>query len=100
MNVKKPPLVIKEKTTEQPDNNGTTRPKNPRANTLPTEGFVLEVDGKFKSEYESSAAAMKVGLELKTNYPHIQVKVYDAKEQTRTPVELSEQSEKKAKSAS
>jgi hypothetical protein len=92
MNVKKPPLVIKEKTTEQPDNNGTTRPKNPRANTLPTEGFVLEVDGKFKSEYENSEAAMKVGLELKKKYPNIQVKVYDAKERTRTPIELSEQS--------
>ena len=43
---------------------------------------------------------MKAGLELKTKYPHIQVKVYDAKEQTRTPVELSEQSEKNAESAS
>jgi len=25
-----------------------TRPKNPSANVLPTEGFVLEIDGKFK----------------------------------------------------
>src|ERR1035438_6499759 len=85
---------MKEKPTEGPANNGTTRPKNSPANLRPTEGYILEVDGKFKSEYESSAAAMKVGLELKTKYPHIQVKVYDAKEQTRTPVELSEQSEK------
>jgi len=114
MNVKKSPLVMKEKATEQPTNNGTTRPKNPLANVLmtkpkplsddvsatrpknppsnvrPTEGYILEVDGKFKSEYESSAAAMKVGLELKKKYPHIQVKVYDAKERTWTPVELSE----------
>jgi hypothetical protein len=50
---------------------------------------ILEVDGKFKSEYETSAAAMKVGLELKTKYPHIQVKVYDAKERSRTAIELS-----------
>jgi hypothetical protein len=90
MNVKKPPLVMKEKPTEQPANNGTTRPKNPSANLRPTEGYILEVDGKFKSEYESSAAAMKVGLELKKKYPQIQVKVYDAKERTWTPVELSE----------
>ena len=90
MNVKKPPLVMKEKTTEEPASSGTTRPKNLSANVLPTEGYVLEVDGKFKSEYESSAAAMKVGLELKTKYPQIQVKVYDAKERTWTPVELSE----------
>jgi hypothetical protein len=90
MNVKKPPLVMKEKATEQPANNGTTRPKNPLANIRPTEGHVLEVDGKFKSEYETSAVAMKVGLELKKKYPLIQVKVYDAKERTRTLVELPE----------
>jgi hypothetical protein len=91
MNVKKPPLVMKEKATEQPANNGTTRPKNTSANLRPTEGYILEVDGKFKSEYENSAAAMKVGLELKKKYPQIQVRVYDAKERTRTPVELSEE---------
>ena len=91
MNVKKPPLVMKEKTTEQPANNGTTRPKNTSANARPTDGYILEVDGKFKSKYESAAAAMKVSLELKKKYPLIQVKVYDAKERTRTPVELSEE---------
>ena len=90
MNVKKPPLVIKEKATGQPANNGTTRPKNTPANLRPTEGYILEVDGKFKSEYENSEAALKVGLELKKTYPHIQVKVYDAKVRTWTPVELSE----------
>ena len=67
-----------------------TRPKNPSANILPSEGYVLEIDGKFKSEYETSEAAMKVGLELKQKYPQIQVKVYDAKGRTRTPVELSQ----------
>ena len=90
MNVKRPPLVMKEKATEQPANNGTTRPKNTSANLRPTEGYILEIDGKFKSEYENSEAALKVGLELKKKYPHIQVKVYDAKERTWTPVELSE----------
>jgi hypothetical protein len=90
MNVKKPSLVMKEKPTEQPANNGTTRPKNPSANARPTEGYILEVDGKFKSEYENSEAALKVGLEIRKKYPQIQVKVYDAKEQTWTPVELSE----------
>jgi hypothetical protein len=33
---------------------------------------------------------MKAGLELKTKYPQIQVKVYDAKERTRTLVNLPE----------
>ena len=90
MNVKKSPLVMKEKTTEQPANNGTTRPKNPSVNIRPTEGYVLEIDGKFKSEYATTEQAVKAGLELKKQYPHIQIKVYDAKERTRTPVELSE----------
>jgi hypothetical protein len=80
------------------DDVSSTRPKNPSANILPADGYVLEVDGKFKSEFESSAAAMKAGLELKKKYPQIQVKVYDAKERTRTLVELSEQSDKKAAS--
>ena len=90
MNVKKPPLAIKEKPIEQPENNGTTRPKNPPANVLPTEGYVIEVDGKFKSEYETAAQATKAGLELKKKYPQIQVKVYDAKKRTRALVNLSE----------
>jgi hypothetical protein len=95
VNVKKPPLVMKEKATEQPANNGTTRPKNPSAKVRPTEGFVLEIDGKFKSDYKTSEEAMKAGLELKKKFPYIQVIVYGAKERTRTLVGLSEQSEKK-----
>ena len=38
MNVKKSPLAMKEPAGEQTANNGTTRPKNPPANTRPTEG--------------------------------------------------------------
>ena len=90
MNVKKPTRAMKEPADELHANNGTTRPKNPPANILPTVGYILEVDGKLKKDYESSEAAMKASLELKKKYPHIQVKVYDAKERTRTPVELSE----------
>jgi hypothetical protein len=90
MNVKKPTLAIKETTVDQPANNGTTRPKNPSANVLPTEGFVLEIDGKFKSEYKASADAMKAGVELKKKFPFIQVIVYDAKERTRTLVKIPE----------
>jgi hypothetical protein len=95
MKMKKLPLVMKETAGEQTASNGTTRPKNPSANVLPTEGYALEVDGKFKSEYKSSEVALKAGLELKKKYPHIQVRVHDAKERTRTPIELSELSEKK-----
>ena len=77
---------------EQPASNGTTRPKNLSANKVPSEGYVLEIDGKFKTEFETSEAAMKAALELKKNYPQIQVNVYDAKEHARTLVELTEKS--------
>jgi hypothetical protein len=90
MNVKKPTLAMKERAGEQPVNNGTSRPKNPSVNVLPTEGFVLEIDGKFKSHYKTSEDASKAGLELKKKFPFIQVIVYDAKEKTRTPVKLPE----------
>ena len=90
MNAKKPTLAIKETAVEPPVNNGTTRPKNSSANVLPTEGFVIEIDGKFKSDYKTSADASKAGLELKTKFPFIQVIVYDAKERTRTLVKLPE----------
>jgi hypothetical protein len=68
------------------------RPKNPSANLLPTEGYVLEIDGKYKTEYETSEQALKAGLELKKKFPYIQVRVYDAKERTYTPVEVPKQS--------
>ena len=90
MNMKKPVLGMKEPTGEQSAGNGT-RPKNPSANTVPSEGYVLEIDGKFKSEIETSEAAMKAAW-LNKKYPQIQVNVYDAKEHTRTLVELTEKS--------
>ena len=86
--MKKPTLGVKEPAGEQPASNGSTRPKNPSANTIPSEGYVLEIDGKFKSEFETSEAAMKAALELKKKYPQIQVNMYDAKAHTRTLVEL------------
>jgi hypothetical protein len=98
--MKKSPLRMKETTVEQHMSNDTKRPKNPSANVLPTEGYVLEIDGKFKSEYVTLKEALKAGLDLKGKYPQIQVKVYGAKERTRTVVELPEQSEKKTATAS
>jgi hypothetical protein len=83
---------MKEPTVEQSASSDTTRPKNPSANTIPSEGYVLEVDGKFKSEFDTSEAAMKSALELKKKYPQIQINVYDAKEHVRTLVELTEKS--------
>ena len=90
---------IKSATIAKPVNDTEPRPKNLKANILPTEGYVLEIDGKFKTEYVTSEEALKAGLELKEKYPQIQVKVYDAKERTRTVVELPEQSEGKTEAA-
>jgi hypothetical protein len=64
------------------------RPKNLKANLLPIDGYGLEVDGRVKAQYDTAEAAAKAGLELKRKYPFIQVHVYDAKERTRTAVEL------------
>jgi hypothetical protein len=89
MNIKKPVLGVKESAAEHGANNGpTTRPKNPSANTIPSEGYVLEIDGKFKTVYDTSDSAMKAATDLKQKYPQIQVSVYDAKEHTRALVEL------------
>jgi hypothetical protein len=64
------------------------RPKNLKANLLPTEGYGLEVDGRVKAQYDTAEAAAKAGLELKQKYPCVQVHVFDAKERTRTAVTL------------
>jgi hypothetical protein len=65
-----------------------TRPKNPPANLMPTEGYVIEVDGILKSEYATPDEASKAGLVLKKKFPNIQVKVYDAGKRTRTSIKL------------
>jgi hypothetical protein len=88
MNEKKPTLGVKETKSDKPVSNGGMRPKNPAANVLPTEGYVLEIDGKLKSEYATSEQASKAGSELKKKYPQIQVKIFDAKARTRIAVEL------------
>ena len=76
-----------------------TRPKNPSANLMPTEGYALEIDGKLKTDYQTSDQAMKAGLELKKKFPHIQVVVFDAKERTRTLVSLPGQAATKIEAA-
>lgn len=92
MAIKKSVLGMKEPTVEEAANHDAPKPKNPSASTIPLKGYVLEVDGKFKSEFETSDAAMKSALDLKKKYPQIQVNVYDAKERVRTLVDLTEKS--------
>jgi hypothetical protein len=63
-------------------------PAHARADIPPTEGYSVEVDGKLKSHFPTSEGAFEAGVEIKKKFPFVQVRIYDAKERTRTPVEL------------
>jgi hypothetical protein len=45
---------------------GEPEQKAPRADRPPTEGFVVIVDGRFKSEFETAEAAELSGRKLKS----------------------------------
>jgi hypothetical protein len=64
------------------------KPANLRANAMPTDGFVLAVDGKLKARYETAKEAMTAGEKLKQSFPVIQVAVYDAAARKYTLVEV------------
>ena len=68
----------------------TKKPANLRADVLPTDGYLLAVDGKLKKRYETAEEAMTEGAKLKQSFPMIQVAIYDAAERKSTPVELRE----------
>jgi len=57
-----------------------------RADIMPSSGFILEVDGRMKKQFDSESGARAEALELKTRFPMLQVNVYDAVGKTRTPV--------------
>lgn len=71
---------------ERPMTKETVRPTNIRADIMPHDGYVLAVDGKFKTRFETSEEAMTAGLKLKESYPVIQVAVFDATARSYTPV--------------
>lgn len=48
-----------------------TKPANLRANAMPTDGYVLVVDGKLKTRFDSSEDAMTAGTKLKQSFPVI-----------------------------
>jgi len=58
--------------------------KAPRADRPPTTGFVLVVDGHFKSEFDTIDAASAAGRKLKSTYPMLQIEIYDAATKSRT----------------
>ena len=63
------------------------QPKNiHRADVTPPNGFVLEIDGRMKKQFESESDARAEALQLKARFPMLQVKVYDAVEKTRMSI--------------
>jgi hypothetical protein len=58
--------------------------KAPRADRPPTEGFVVVVDGHFKSEFETAEGAESSGRKLKSTYPMLKIEIYDAATRVRT----------------
>jgi hypothetical protein len=67
--------------TEEP------KPRNiMRADVTITEGFGIEVDGQMKAVFDTKEAAEKEARKLKTRYPMLQVKVYDASQKTNSVI--------------
>lgn len=57
-----------------------------RADITPRSGFILEIDGRMKNQFESESDARAQAIQLKARFPMLQVKIYDAVEKTRTLV--------------
>jgi hypothetical protein len=55
-----------------------------RADRPPAEGFVVVVDGHFKSEFDTADSAEVSGRQLKSTYPMLQIEIYDAATKVRT----------------
>jgi hypothetical protein len=68
----------------------TEKPSNLRADVMPNDGYVLLVDGKLKTRFNTSDEAMTAGVKLKQSYPVVQVAVFDATARSYTPVALPE----------
>jgi hypothetical protein len=55
---------------------------------VPTDGYVLVVDGQMKAEFKMKDGALKAARDLKSRIPRLQVKVYDAEEKRSEEIEL------------
>ena len=49
----------------------TKKPANLRADVMPTDGYLLSVDGKLKKRYETVDEAVSEGSKLKQKFPMI-----------------------------
>ena len=62
-----------------------------RADAIPTDGYILTVDGKLKTRYETEQDAAAEAAKLKQRFPVIQVSVYDAAARTYAAVDTQKQ---------
>ena len=68
----------------------TTKPTNLRANAMPSDGYILTVDGKLKTRYETETEAIAAGTKLKQKFPMIRVSVFEPVELTHALIESGE----------
>jgi hypothetical protein len=80
--------ILQEAKNHDKEREEARKPKNLLANAMPTAGFVLAVDAKFKTRFESFDEAMAAAVKLKQRYPVIQVAIYDATARAYSPVNL------------
>jgi hypothetical protein len=72
----------------EPAHEEPVQPRNiQRADTAPSTGFVLVVDGRLKANYEDHGAANKAAEDLLSRFPKLQVQIYDAATKSRTLVQ-------------
>jgi len=54
------------------------KPVQVRAAAIPTDGYIVTIDGKLKKRYETEQDATTEAAKIKQRFPVIQVSVYDA----------------------
>jgi hypothetical protein len=55
---------------------------------LPTTGYALIVDGHAKREFKTQDSAIQAAKDLKTRFPNLQIKVYDAEAKRAEQMEI------------
>ena len=52
-------------------------------------GYALIVDGHIKASFEAKASALEAGTQLKSRFPRLQIKIYDAENKLSEIVEIA-----------
>jgi hypothetical protein len=78
------------KTPHKPEQPEERQPRNAqRTDIIPTDGFIMVVDGKLKSRFDDEQGAREAGTELLVRFPMLRVEVYNAETKIRTKVETA-----------